>query len=42
MQQKTRLPVQFEITEQTRDRVENWSRAAGHERHHRTQPLLQP
>jgi integrase len=29
MQQKTQRPVQFEITEQTRDSVENWIRIAG-------------
>jgi site-specific recombinase XerC len=29
MQKKTPRPVQFEITEQTRDSVENWIRAAG-------------
>jgi integrase len=29
MQQKTQRPVQFEITEQTRDSVEAWIRAAG-------------
>ncbi|CAB3804301.1 Tyrosine recombinase XerC [Paraburkholderia ultramafica] len=28
MQQKTQRPVQFEITEQTRDSVENWIKAA--------------
>jgi integrase len=29
MQQKTQRPVQFEITEQTRESVENWIRVAG-------------
>ena len=29
MQQKTQRPVQFEITEQTRDSVEAWIKAAG-------------
>jgi integrase len=29
MQQKTQRPVQFEITEQTRDSVETWIKAAG-------------
>ncbi|WP_168792956.1 tyrosine-type recombinase/integrase [Paraburkholderia aromaticivorans] len=29
MQQKTQRPVQFEITEQTRDSLENWIRVAG-------------
>jgi integrase len=29
MQQKTRRPVQFEITEQTRENVENWITVAG-------------
>jgi len=29
MQQKTQRPVQFEITEQTRESVENWIRTAG-------------
>ena len=28
MQQKTQRPVQFEITEQTRDSVETWIKAA--------------
>src|SRR5260370_30465260 len=29
MQQKTHRPVQFEITEQTRDSVDGWIKAAG-------------
>jgi hypothetical protein len=29
MQRKTRRPVQFEITEMSRDAVQSWTRAAG-------------
>jgi integrase len=40
MQQKTQRPVQFEITEQTRDNVENWIRAAGRFQRKSTSPIL--